>query len=71
MKQPPTQPVPPRLADSDDTHRRRRIVGIILILVGLLFYAQYFVPSISWATLWPGILIVLGTPSCSPPTWVG
>jgi lipopolysaccharide export LptBFGC system permease protein LptF len=28
--------------------------------VGLLFYAQQFLPALSWATLWPAILIVIG-----------
>lgn len=57
----PEQPIaaaPP--ADTDDAHRGRRIAGIILILVGLFFYAQQFLPALSWAILWPAILIVIG-----------
>jgi len=54
---PPTQPQPTR---TDDGHRGRAIAGIVLILVGLLFYAQYFLPSFNWGTLWPAILIVVG-----------
>ena len=61
---PPAQASPPpasrRRDDTGDSHRSRRIAGIILILVGLLFYAQYFLPALSWATLWPAILIVIG-----------
>lgn len=56
----PPPPLPPRRADTDDAHRGRRIGGIVLIVLGLLFYAQYFLPALSWATLWPAILIVLG-----------
>jgi high-affinity Fe2+/Pb2+ permease len=52
--------VPPAPAEVGDTHRNRRIAGIILILIGLLFYAQYFLPAFGWATLWPAILIVVG-----------
>jgi hypothetical protein len=53
-------PASRRRDDTDDSHRKRRIAGIILILVGLLFYAQYFLPALSWATFWPAILIVIG-----------
>lgn len=56
----PAVPPPPQPTDTNDAHRGRRIAGIILILVGLLFYAQQFLPALSWATLWPAILIVIG-----------
>lgn len=57
---PPTSAVPPSPAPTDAAHGRRRIAGIILILVGLFFYAQQFLPALSWAILWPAILIVIG-----------
>lgn len=57
---PVPSPAPPSPADTDDAHRGRRIAGIILILVGLFFYAQQFLPALSWAILWPAILIVIG-----------
>lgn len=56
----PPQPPAPRPADTDDAHRGRRIGGIILILLGLFFYAQQFLPALSWSILWPAILIVIG-----------
>lgn len=60
---PPPGPPPAVLslpADTNGAHRGRRIAGIILILVGLFFYAQQFLPALSWSILWPAILIVIG-----------
>jgi len=53
-------PVPQPSAEADDAHRGRRIAGVILILLGLFFYAQQFLPALSWAIVWPAILIVIG-----------
>lgn len=38
----------------------RYVWGIILILVGLLFLAENFIPTFHFSDYWPIILIVIG-----------
>jgi hypothetical protein len=52
-------PAPVRVASTAP-----RVWGLILVLVGLWFFAQvtlgYSLPAIPWRTLWPVALVVLG-----------
>jgi phage shock protein C len=62
MSPPPagTQTPPP----SWEPHRRRGggglVGGIILIVLGLIFLAQQFIPGVDIGRLWPVILIIIG-----------
>lgn len=52
-----TPPPPP---GSQDKTRGNLIGGIILIVLGLLFFAEKFIPDVNFADWWPLLLIIIG-----------
>jgi len=58
--QPGWQPAYRRHDHSRDERRGAVIGGVILILLGLAFLAQEFVPDLDLGRLWPVILVVIG-----------
>ena len=51
----------PYIIAAENRSRKRRVtVGIILIIIGLLFLADNFVPRIHFGDFWPLILIGIG-----------
>ncbi len=49
-----------REAYEEQRHRRRNIGGTILIIIGVLFLADNFIPRFNFGDYWPLILIALG-----------
>ena len=47
-------------AYEEHKHRRRNVGGTILIIIGVLFLADNFVPRFNFGDYWPLILIALG-----------
>ncbi|NLM25219.1 MAG: PspC domain-containing protein [Firmicutes bacterium] len=57
----PPRPVSePRVTIEGAERPPRQTLGIILILVGLVFLLNNFIPSIPWRLVWPIALIILG-----------
>ncbi len=44
--------------DSDD--RSNKIIGLILVAVGIFFLSRHMVPWFAWSSVWPVILIIAG-----------
>ncbi len=53
--EPPQQPV-----YDDRRHRRRNIGGFVLIIIGVLFLMDNFIPRFHFGDYWPLILIAIG-----------
>ncbi|MGI6331094.1 MAG: PspC domain-containing protein [Zhaonellaceae bacterium] len=45
---------------TNDSGRGNKIVGIILIGVGVFFLAKMYIPHFYWRRVWPVVLIVVG-----------
>lgn len=57
---PPRPADQPRVTIEGGTKPSGHTIGIAMILVGLVFLANNFIPSIPWRIMWPAALIVLG-----------
>jgi phage shock protein C len=49
-----------QMGTSLNAPRGATLAGLVLISVGVIFLLHQFVPAISMAVLWPGILIAVG-----------
>ncbi len=62
---PPPPPPPawdvPRYVDPDRAARRQRAAGIVLVVLGLLFFAQQAgLFRLNWNLFWPLVLVAIG-----------
>lgn len=59
---PRAEPTPAQVASSrrDDGHRAAIVAGVILVLVGLAFLAQEFLPAFDLSVAWPAASVALG-----------
>jgi hypothetical protein len=61
---PPVTPPPPRRAERDRGRTASVLFGLVVLGLGLWFFAEYTLgyqlPRIRWSQLWPVFLIVLG-----------
>jgi phage shock protein C len=47
-------------AMADQKHKRSSVLGIILIIIGLLFLLDNFIPRIHFGDFWPLVLVAIG-----------
>lgn len=47
-------------AMTDQKHKRSSVLGIILIIIGLLFLLDNFIPRIHFGDFWPLVLVAIG-----------
>ena len=60
-----TPPAPPPAAPGqapprEESSQKRTIAGLILIVIGAVFFANQFLDWLTWDTLWPLVLIAIG-----------
>ncbi len=48
------------MAVNEQKHKRSSILGIILVVIGLLFLLDNFIPRIYFGDFWPLILVAIG-----------
>lgn len=57
----PKRPVgEPRVTIEGSARQPNRTAGIIMVLVGLVFLLNNFLPSIPWGLIWPVALVAVG-----------
>jgi phage shock protein C len=56
------QPDPEQYARAmaEQKHKRSSILGVILVIIGLLFLLDNFIPRIHFGDFWPLVLVALG-----------
>ena len=60
-QQPNVPPQPTPTSRPEETHRRGSIVGgLVLLVLGLLFLGQNFLPEFNFGDWWPLILVAIG-----------
>ena len=51
---------PNAISVENQSQKRRVVIGIILIVIGILFLADNFIPRIHFGDFWPLVLICIG-----------
>ena len=56
----PPPAAPETGAPTEEGSRRRTVAGLVLIGLGVAFFADQFIPWLNWGTLWPLVLVAVG-----------